>query len=135
MAYLALADAVDAFCEGIGFTSEQTRRLFEAATRFELPVKLHAEQLSNLHGAALMVISTIAFTTNDSLIKLASQTLPLSQAMLIRGVMILALLSLVARRDGGVLWWPHAARDRLVLVARAAAEGLRVTVCCSMRPM
>ena len=76
----------------------------------------------NLHGAALMVISTIAFTTNDSLIKLASQTLPLSQAMLIRGVMILALLSLVARRDGGVLWWPHAARDRLVLAARAAAE-------------
>lgn len=48
-----LADAVDAFCESIGFTPEQTRRLFEAATRFELPVKLHAEQLSNLHGAAL----------------------------------------------------------------------------------
>ena len=48
-----LADAVDAFCEGIGFTSEQTRRLFEAAARHGLPVKLHAEQLSNLHGAAL----------------------------------------------------------------------------------
>ena len=48
-----LADAVDAFCEGIGFTSEQTRRVFEAAARHGLPVKLHAEQLSNLHGAAL----------------------------------------------------------------------------------
>ena len=48
-----LADAVDAFCEGIGFTSEQTRRVFEAAAAYGLPVKLHAEQLSNLHGAAL----------------------------------------------------------------------------------
>lgn len=48
-----LADAVDAFCEGIGFTAAQTRRVFEAARRHNLPVKLHAEQLSNLHGAAL----------------------------------------------------------------------------------
>lgn len=48
-----LADAVDAFCEGIGFTAEQTRRVLEAATKAGLPVKLHAEQLSNLHGSAL----------------------------------------------------------------------------------
>lgn len=48
-----LADAVDAFCEGIGFTPVQTRRVFEAARAHGLPVKLHAEQLSNLHGAAL----------------------------------------------------------------------------------
>jgi imidazolonepropionase len=48
-----LADAVDAFCEGIGFTPAQTRRVFEAARSHGLPVKLHAEQLSNLHGAAL----------------------------------------------------------------------------------
>lgn len=48
-----LADAVDAFCETIGFTPAQTRRVFEAARRHDLPVKLHAEQLSNLHGAAL----------------------------------------------------------------------------------
>ena len=48
-----LADAVDAFCEGIGFTPAQTRRVFEAARAHRLPVKLHAEQLSNLHGAAL----------------------------------------------------------------------------------
>ena len=48
-----LADAVDAFCEGIGFSAEQTRRVFEAAKAHGLPVKLHAEQLSNLHGAAL----------------------------------------------------------------------------------
>jgi len=48
-----LVDAVDAFCERIGFTPEQTRRVFEAATQAGLRVKLHAEQLSNLHGAAL----------------------------------------------------------------------------------
>ena len=48
-----LADAVDAFCEGIGFTPGQTRRVFEAARAQGLPVKLHAEQLSNLHGGAL----------------------------------------------------------------------------------
>lgn len=48
-----LADAVDAFCEGIGFTPAQTERVFQAAAKHGLPVKLHAEQLSNQHGAAL----------------------------------------------------------------------------------
>jgi len=48
-----LADAVDAFCEGIGFTAAQTRRVFETARAHGLPVKAHAEQLSNLQGAAL----------------------------------------------------------------------------------
>ncbi|MGL3822650.1 imidazolonepropionase [Sphingopyxis sp. R3-92] len=53
VARLGLADAVDAFCEGIGFTPQQTERVFDAAKRANLPVKLHAEQLSNQHGAAL----------------------------------------------------------------------------------
>jgi imidazolonepropionase len=48
-----LADAVDAFCEGIGFTPAQVERVFHAARQLGLPVKLHAEQLSNLGGAAL----------------------------------------------------------------------------------
>jgi imidazolonepropionase len=48
-----LADAVDAFCEGIGFSPTQVRAVFAAARALGLPVKLHAEQLSNLHGAAL----------------------------------------------------------------------------------
>jgi len=52
-ARLGLADAVDAFCDTIGFTPAQTRRVFEAARRHGLPVKLHAEQLSNQQGAAL----------------------------------------------------------------------------------
>ena len=49
-----LVDAVDAFCEGIGFTPAQTRRVFEAARALGLPVKLHADQLSDLDGAALV---------------------------------------------------------------------------------
>jgi imidazolonepropionase len=53
LAHEGLIDAVDAFCENIGFTREQTRRLFTAAKALDLPVKLHAEQLSNMHGAAL----------------------------------------------------------------------------------
>jgi imidazolonepropionase len=48
-----LIDAVDAFCEGIGFTPAQTRRIFESARALGLPVKLHADQLSDLGGAAL----------------------------------------------------------------------------------
>ena len=48
-----LAEAVDAFCEGIGFSREQTARVFEAARAQGLRVKLHADQLSNTHGAAL----------------------------------------------------------------------------------
>ena len=48
-----LVDAVDGFCESIGFTIEQMARVFECASNLGLPVKLHAEQLSNLGGAAL----------------------------------------------------------------------------------
>ncbi|MBV9522190.1 MAG: imidazolonepropionase [Alphaproteobacteria bacterium] len=48
-----LADAVDAFCEGIAFTPAETERIFSAARALRLPVKLHADQLSDLAGAAL----------------------------------------------------------------------------------
>jgi imidazolonepropionase len=48
-----LADAVDAFMEGIAFDGAQTTRVFQTAKRLGLPVKLHADQLSNLSGAAL----------------------------------------------------------------------------------
>lgn len=49
-----LVDAVDAFCEGIGFTRAETQRMFEHARQLGLRVKLHAEQLSDLDGAALV---------------------------------------------------------------------------------
>ncbi|WP_230530632.1 imidazolonepropionase [Microvirga roseola] len=48
-----LVDAVDAFCEGIAFSAEQTARVFATARALGLKVKLHADQLSNLHGAKL----------------------------------------------------------------------------------
>ncbi len=48
-----LVDAVDAFCETIGFSVEQTQRVFETAWQLGLPVKLHAEQLSDQGGALL----------------------------------------------------------------------------------
>jgi imidazolonepropionase len=48
-----LIDAVDAFCEGIAFSPEETAQVFSQARQLNLPVRLHADQLSNLHGAAL----------------------------------------------------------------------------------
>ena len=48
-----LADAVDAYCETIAFSVEQVARVFDCARSLRLPVKLHADQLSNMHGAAL----------------------------------------------------------------------------------
>jgi imidazolonepropionase len=48
-----LVDAIDVFCEKIAFSAEQTRRVFEVAKKLAIPVKLHAEQLSDLNGAAL----------------------------------------------------------------------------------
>lgn len=53
VAAAGLADAVDGFCEGIAFSPEQMARVFDKAKELGLPVKLHADQLSNLHGAAL----------------------------------------------------------------------------------
>lgn len=48
-----LIDAVDVFCESIGFTVQQSERLFQAAAALGLPVKMHAEQLSNLGGSRM----------------------------------------------------------------------------------
>ena len=49
----AQADAVDAFCEGIGFTPAQVEKVFSVSGKHDIPVKLHADQLSDLGGAAL----------------------------------------------------------------------------------
>lgn len=54
LAKRGLVDAVDVFCEGIGFSVEQSRKVFDTAKALGLPVKAHAEQLSNLGGAALV---------------------------------------------------------------------------------
>ena len=51
-----LVDAVDGFCEGIAFTPEELEPLFERARALGLPVKLHAEQLSNTGGVQLATV-------------------------------------------------------------------------------
>ena len=52
-AMVGLADAVDAFCENIAFSVEETAQVFEAARKLGLPVKLHAEQLTNMGGSRM----------------------------------------------------------------------------------
>ena len=54
VAEMKLADCIDAFCENIGFSYEQTKKVFDAAVRWGMPVKLHADQLSDLKGAQLV---------------------------------------------------------------------------------
>ncbi len=53
LAVEGLVDAVDAFCEYLAFSTEQVERVFKVAQQLGLPVKLHAEQLSSLHGSSL----------------------------------------------------------------------------------
>ena len=73
-----LIDAVDAFCESIAFTPDQTRRVFDAANALGLPVKLHADQLSNLHGAGLsaeyngLSADHLEYTSEDSVKQMAA---------------------------------------------------------------
>jgi imidazolonepropionase len=62
-AMIGLADAVDAFCENIAFTLEETAQLFEAARKLGLPVKLHAEQLTNM-GASRLAASFNALSVD-----------------------------------------------------------------------
>jgi len=72
-----LADAVDAFCESIAFSPAQVSRIFEAARDSGLPVKLHADQLSNLQGAALAALfdalsaDHLEYTDADGVLALA----------------------------------------------------------------
>ncbi|MBP7370470.1 MAG: imidazolonepropionase [Arenimonas sp.] len=73
-----LIDAVDAFCEGIGFSPEQTRRVFTTARGLGLPVKCHADQLSDLAGAGLsaefsgLSADHVEFTSEASIQKMAA---------------------------------------------------------------
>lgn len=72
-----LVDAVDGFCEGIAFQPDQIAKVFDAATSLGLPVKLHAEQLSNLGGAKMaasygaMSVDHIEYLDEDGVLALA----------------------------------------------------------------
>lgn len=76
----------------------------------------------NLLAAGLMVASMAAFVVNDTAIKVVTQTLPLSQAIALRGLVVTLILWAIAQRDGGVIWWPSAGRDRIMLPLRTLAE-------------
>ncbi|GAA4352438.1 imidazolonepropionase [Kangiella taiwanensis] len=77
IAELGLADCVDAFCENIGFSYEQTERVFKAAQKHGLKVKLHAEQLSDQSGAGLaadykaLSADHLEYLSQDSIDKMA----------------------------------------------------------------
>ncbi|MDO4435275.1 MAG: imidazolonepropionase [Cardiobacteriaceae bacterium] len=74
-----LVDAVDAFCENIAFNCEQVAKIFNIAKAFSLPVKLHAEQLSNMNGAGLVAdfdglsADHIEYLSEDNIIKMANK--------------------------------------------------------------
>lgn len=78
VATAGLADSVDAFCEKIAFTPAQTERVFAAAARLGLPVRLHADQLSDLGGAALaarfgaLSADHLEYTSDDGVAALAA---------------------------------------------------------------
>jgi len=73
-----LMDAVDAFCEYLAFSPEQVERVFKVARQLGLPVKLHAEQLSSLHGSSLaaryqaLSADHLEFMTEDDAIAMAA---------------------------------------------------------------
>lgn len=77
LAQEGLVDAVDAFCEKIAFTPAQTRKVFETAKRLNLPVKLHAEQLSDQGGAQLasefnaLSCDHLEYVSDDGIIAMA----------------------------------------------------------------
>jgi imidazolonepropionase len=72
---LGLVDAVDAFCENVGFSPENTRRVLSTAVALGLPIKLHAEQLSNLNGTALA--ASMGAISCDHLEHLSEADIPL----------------------------------------------------------
>ena len=76
----------------------------------------------NMLAAGIMVLSMASFVVNDTAIKMVTQTLPLSEAIALRGLVVTVLLWAIAQRDGGVVWWPAAPRDRLMLALRTVAE-------------
>lgn len=83
-----LADAVDGFCEGIAFSTEQIARVFDAARKLGLPVKLHAEQLSNAGGTQLaarygaLSVDHLEYANEDDVAAMASSG---SVAMILPG--------------------------------------------------
>ena len=77
----------------------------------------------NLRGVIYMNVSMLAFTVNDSFMKAVTQTVPLFQAITLRGLISVVALMLIAQGMGGLRYWP-ARRDRRFIVLRSLADVL-----------
>jgi imidazolonepropionase len=113
-----LADAVDAFCEGIAFTAEETRRIFTAAQAHGLPVKLHADQLSDSGGAALAA----------EFAALSADHLECAHAA---GIAAMAASGTVAVLLPGANYFLHETRRPPVETLRAEGVGIAVASNCN----
>ena len=113
-----LVDAVDAFCERIGFTPAQTELVFEAATALGLPVKLHAEQLSDLGGAAL--VARYGGLSADHLEFLSEE-----------GIAAMAQHGTVAVLLPGAYYFLREVRQPPVIALRAAGVPMAVSTDCN----
>lgn len=93
-----------------------------SATAGPAPTQANAASNGNMRGAVLMMVSMATFVCNDAIIKFVSQTLPLSQAVLLRGLAVSGGMWLLARRAGRFEAWPASASDRRMLLLRNLAE-------------
>ncbi|WP_424136889.1 imidazolonepropionase [Roseomonas chloroacetimidivorans] len=114
-----LADAVDAFCERIAFTVAETEAVFDAARRHGLPVKLHADQLSDLGGAALA--ARFGALSADHLEHASAE-----------GLAAMAAAGTVAVLLPGATYFIREERHPDIAAMRAA--GLRMAVATDMNP-
>jgi imidazolonepropionase len=113
-----LVDAVDAFCERIGFSGEQTEAVFESATALGLPVKLHAEQLSDQGGAE--VVARYGGLSADHLEHLSD-----------RGVDAMAAAGTVAVLLPGAYYFLRDTTPPPVALLRAAGVPMAVATDCN----
>lgn len=113
-----LVDAVDAFCERIGFTPAQTELVFAAARALNLPVKLHAEQLSDLGGAAL--VASYGGLSADHLEFLSEE-----------GIAAMAQHGTVAVLLPGAYYFLREVRQPPVIALRAAGVPMAVSTDCN----
>jgi imidazolonepropionase len=98
MAAEGLVDAVDVFCERIAFSVAQAERLFEAAARLHLPVKMHAEQLANL-GGTLMATRRQALSCDHLEFAGAPEAAALAQAGTVAVLLPVAFYCLAEKRS------------------------------------
>ena len=113
-----LVDAVDIFCENVGFSVEQAARIFDAAGRLGVPVKMHAEQLSNL-GGSLLAASRSALSCDHLEYATAAEAAALAAAGTVPVLLPVAFFCLAEERK------PPVAQ------LRAAGAGMAIATDCN----